>query len=550
MLVPQPNQLETSADDYVLPSSARIFAPDAREVADLLRELLAPATGFALADSPTAGQDVIELILDRSIGEPGSEGYRLVVNDSGITAAAADPIGLRWAVQALRQLMPPQVYSPDLQPDVAWTVRGATAVDAPRFPWRGLMIDVGRWYKPIEWLYRMVDLVALHRMNVVHLHLTEDQGWRFEVHKYPKLTSVGAFRRESPLGHQADGIRDGTPHGGFYTQQELRDLVAFAARRGVTVVPEIDLPGHTQAAIAAYPELGNNPDQQLEVWTEFGVSSRVLNVADSTVEFMCDVLDELLDVFPSPFIHLGGDEVPEREWAASAQAKARIASLGLRVPSDLLGWWIGRLSEHLEVRGRRPVLWDELIGQNTPENAVIMAWRGQDRVGEALAAGHDVVATPHTSMYLNYPASDRPGEPLSIRDGSSPDGFDVLSLDHVHGYEPQPESELGQQVKGQQAEGQRAESQPEAELGQQAKRQQAKGQQSEGPARVIGVQANLWAEYAPTPSRAEYDLMPRLAAVAEVGWGGGTRDSDDLRHRLIRHLQRMDAAGISYRPLD
>jgi hexosaminidase len=362
-----------------------------------------------------------------------------------------------------------------------------------------------------------VDLIAMHRMNVLHLHLTDDQGWRFEVRRYPRLTEVGAHRRESPLGHAKDGIGDGRPHGGYYTQAELRELVAYASRRGVTVVPEIDLPGHTQAAIAAYPDLGNRRDLAAEVWTGFGVSRRILNVEDSTVAFFRDVFDELIDVFPSPWIHLGGDEVPAEEWAGSASARLRMAQLGLARPEQLLGWWIDRMAAHVRAGGRRAVVWDELAGQVPPET-IVMAWRGEDRVAEALRAGHDVIATPHTTTYLNYPAADGDGEPLSIASRPSTVFHGPLSLAQIHAYEPVP-----------------AEWAPPAP----------------GPSvlgsSVLGLQGNLWAEYAATPSRAEYDLMPRLAAIAEVGWG--VQDGvEGVETALGHHLHRLDAARIGYRP--
>lgn len=497
MLVPRPTRIDAGAAPFTLTPDSRMYAPEVPEAASLLRELLCPVTGFAFPDTNLHSRAEIRLLLDLTAGNPDSEAYHLVVDDSGITATAVGLAGLRWAVQSLRQLLPPEICDRQPRPDVTWTVRAVTIVDMPRYPWRGLMVDVGRWYKPVEWLYRIVDLLALHRMNVLHLHLTEDQGWRFEVRRYPKLTEVGGFRAQSPLRHGADRVGDGTPHGGFYTQQELRDLVAFASRRGVTVIPEIDLPGHTQAAIAAYPELGNNPGQQLEVWTGFGISTHVLNVADETVEFFQNVLDELLEVFPSRYIHLGGDEVSAQEWTASTEARARMEQLGLTRP-ELLGWWIGRLSEHLEARGRRVVLWDELVGQGAPKEAVIMAWRGEERVEAALAAGHDVVATPHTSMYLNYPASRAPGEPLSIADGPSADGFGPLPLSRVYGYDPEPA-----------------------------------GTTSTTSARVIGAQGNLWSEYAPTPARAEYDLMPRLARGrrGRLGWPAGSGRSGAAARR-------------------
>jgi hexosaminidase len=443
----------------------------------------------ARPDADAPGPGVMSLVAD---GARPDEAYRLTVDAGQVVAVAAGDAGLRWAVQALRQLMPPEIYGKEARPDLRWTIAAARIEDRPRYAWRGLMLDVGRWYKPVEWLYTVVDLIAMHRMNVLHLHLTDDQGWRFEVKRYPRLTTVGGHRRESPLGLDSAGAGDGVPHGGFYTQEQLRALVAYARERGVTIVPEIDVPGHTQAAIAAYPELGNVPDRPVEVWTRFGISERVLNAEERTVRFFTDVLDELLDVFPSPYIHLGGDEVPTREWTGSP----RIAELGLREPGDLLGWWLDRLTTHVTARGRRAVIWDEGVRQ-APDQAVVMAWRDEDRVAAARAAGHDVVAAPHTSTYLNYPAAAGPSEPLSIgSDGS----HGPLPLAKVHAYDPGP---------------------------------------------VLGVQASLWTEYAASPARAEYDLMPRLAAMAEVGWG--TRG--DLATLLPEHLRRLDAAGIGYRPL-
>jgi hexosaminidase len=511
MLMPRPRSATPGAGTFTMNAGTRVYAPDALDVADLLRELLGPATGLALEAAPAPGPNVISLLC--TVRQPPEvEGYRLSVKPTGVVATAAGRTGLRWAVQALRQLMPPEVYSPVPVAGIGWTVAGTEIRDAPRFPWRGLMLDVGRWYKPIGWLRSMVDLVAMHRMNILHLHLTDDQGWRFEVRRHPRLTEIGAFRRESPLGHAKDGVGDGRPHGGYYTQTELRGLVAYASRRGVTVVPEIDLPGHTQAAVAAYPELGNRPDLGAEVWTGFGVSRRILNVEDTTVAFFRDVVDELIDVFPSPWIHLGGDEVPPDEWAASGSARRRMAQQRLTRPEQLLGWWIDRMAAHVRSRGRRAVVWDELAGQVPPET-IVMAWRGEDRVAEALRAGHDVIATPHTATYLNYPAAAGADEPLSIASRPSTVFHGPLSLARIHAYEPVPAS--------------RALSAP-------------------GPS-VLGLQGNLWTEYAATPSRAEYDLMPRLAAIAEVGWG--VQDGvEGLESALSRHLRRLDAAGIGYRP--
>ncbi|MFI5839917.1 beta-N-acetylhexosaminidase [Catenuloplanes sp. NPDC051500] len=512
MLIPRPVSISDSSGSFALTPATAIHAPDAPEVAALLRELLTPVTGLPLPDAAGAGANTIALLVDPGAADLGAEGYRLDVARTGVTAVATGDAGLRWAVQALRQLLPVEAFAPG-PVAAAWTVTPVSIVDTPRYPWRGLLLDVGRWYKPVAWLRTVVDLLAMHRMNVLHLHLTEDQGWRFEVRKHPRLTEIGAFRRSSPAGHETDNASDDTPHGGFYTQDELRDLVAYAARRGVTIVPEIDLPGHMQAAIAAYPRLGNDPANPPEVWTRFGVSPRVLNVADETVAFVKDVLDELMDVFPSPWIHLGGDEVPLDEWRASPAAARRIATEGLADAGDLLGWWLRQAAAHVTAHGRRPVLWDELVGQGAPADAIVMAWRGHDRIAEGLRDGHDVVATPHEHLYLDYPASDAPGEPLSIRSGYA-DGHGPTTLDHVYAYRPEPA-----------------------------------GLPQDLPSRVIGVQANLWSEYLPTPAGAEYHLLPRLAAVAEVAWGARS-DAATFHTRLATHVRRFDAAGLTYRPLD
>jgi hexosaminidase len=503
MLVPWPRSCRPSPGHLALTAESTVDGPP--DIVALVRELLGPATGFTFPEDASGG-GTLRFAVDRDDVDLGEEGYRLDVEPGGARAVAASVAGLRWAAQSLRQLLPAEIYGAAARPAGGWTLPCVSIVDGPRYPWRGVMIDVGRWHKPISWLFRVVDLAAMHRLNVVHLHLTDDQGWRFEVRRHPRLTEVGSVRRESPAGHNSAGTGDGTPHGGHYTQDQLRELVAYAERRGVTIVPEIDLPGHTQAAVAAYPALGNDPTTPVEVWTRFGISPHVLNCDDATVDVIRDVLDELMDVFPSPFIHLGGDEVPPGEWAVNVGAQKRMAELGLTDPEGLLGWWIGRLTEHVRSRGRTAVVWDELVGSGVADGTVVMAWRGEGRVAEALTAGHRVVACPHTRLYLNYPASDAPGEPLSIADGGSPEVV-TIPLSTMYGYRP--------------------------------------GTADDG---VVGIQANLWTEYAATPERAEYDLMPRLAAVAEVAWG--TADSlDEFTDRLRAHLRRLDAAGIGYRPL-
>jgi hexosaminidase len=489
-LLPRPSQATWQEGHFTLTGATGIQAP--ARLAGLVRELLGPATGFGF---PQGDPGIV--LTEVADPELGTEGYRLAVTPAGIEGYGT-ATGLRWAVQTLRQLLPPDIFSDGPVSDARWELPCVDILDAPHYGWRGSLLDVARWCHPLPFLYRYVDLMALHKLNTLHLHLTDDQGWRFEVRKYPRLTEVGAWRRESSAGHYREGRFDGVPHGGFYSQAELADLVAYAGRRGVRVLPEIDVPGHMQAAIAAYPWLGNEPERPVQVRTTWGISSRILNAADRTVEFVTDVLDELVQVFPFELVHLGGDEVPPDEWIASPAARERAAAAGLSTVEDLLGWWSGRLAGHLAGHGRRAAFWDEVLDRGAPPGALLFGWRGADRVAAAAAAGFEVVAVPQEYLYLDWAESDDPGEPLAIRTG--------LPLAKVYGYQP---------------------------------------------GTVLGVQGQLWSEYLPTPGLVEWRAYPRLAAVAEVGWSAPRpRDFTGFRARLVEHLSRLDVLKVNYRPLD
>jgi len=459
-----------------------VFAPDGAEgvnapaaIAELIHEVL-----------PELTKSTFRLVED---AELGPEGYRLKIDENGVAAVAATETGLRWAVQTLRQL-----DTPDGLPY-------AEITDVPRLPWRGALLDVARWCHPIEFVYEFVDLLALHKLNTLHLHLTDDQGWRFEVRKYPRLTEVGAHRTESNVGHARDGKFDGTPHGGFYSQEQLKGLVAYAERRGVRVMPEIDLPGHMQAAISAYPWLGNDPDRQLPVRTAWGISKHVLSTDDAALAFARDVLDEVVAVFPFEYVHLGGDEVPLDEWAASEAAQKRVADEGLAGPPELLGWWIKQMGEHLATHGRKIAAWDELVEAAPPKDTLIFAWQGAGRVTAALDAGHEVVAVPQEYVYLDHYETQSPEEPQAIG-GHTP-------LERVYGFEPVPTGAAG---------------------------------------RVLGTQGMLWSEYTPTPALVQFRAFPRLAAVAEIAWSAD-RDLADFQQRLDAHLVRLKQRGVPYNPL-
>lgn len=509
-VVPRPARLERGEGAFVLGPATRLRTRGAglRRTAELLQEELRRATGwpFPIETSPKANPaPEVFLRLDPTLLSLGGEGYRLVATPRAVEIAAAAPAGVFHGVQTFRQLLPPELFRRAPTPGVRWEVPAVVVEDAPRFAWRGSHLDVARHFVPKAAVLRHLDLMALHKLNVFHWHLTDDQGWRLEIRKYPRLTSVGAFRRETQVGRDATRF-DGVRHGGFYTQDDVREVVAYAAERFITVVPEIEMPGHAQAVLAAYPGLGNTAEP-VEVWTRFGISERVLNVEDGTIAFLRDVLSEVVELFPSPFVHVGGDEVPPVEWEASERARARMREVGARGPEELHSWLNAQVGAFLAARGRRLVGWDEILEGGAPvPGSVVMSWRGTKGGLEAARAGHDVVMAPTTHTYLDYYQSKEPGEPLAIG------GF--LPLETVYAFEPVP---------------------PELE-----------GTDRAGC--VLGAQAQLWTEYLPSPRHVDYMAWPRLAALAEVVWTPRPlRDLDSFRARLVPHLRRLEALDVDYR---
>ncbi|BBH63583.1 beta-N-acetylhexosaminidase [Actinoplanes sp. OR16] len=346
----------------------------------------------------TIESDEVRTHIDPGLGR---EAYVLDRSDSGVDLTAGSEAGLFYGLRTLDQL-PPDAH--------------VHIEDAPRFAWRGVLLDVARHFMPVPDLLRFLDLLAFHKLNVLHLHLTDDQGWRIEVPGRPRLTSVGAWRSESMRGSRIHNLYDGRPHGGFYTTGELREIVAYAADRHITVVPEIDMPGHMQAAIAAYPELGNGFTGPVR--TAWGISTHVLNLEPATLDFCREVLDHVCDIFPSPLIGIGGDECPADEWPGGRELQVAFTAA---------------MAAHLASRGRRVYGWDEILAGGAPPGAVIAAWRGEEPAAVAIRAGHQVVACPDVKLYLDYRQSDDPGEPTPV--GT------LLTLEDVYAYEP-PSSPL------------------------------------------------------------------------------------------------------------
>jgi hexosaminidase len=424
------------------------------------------------------------------------------VTPDGARLSAGSEQALRHAEQTYRQLLTSAGDE---------GVPGVRIADAPAFAWRGVMLDVARHFMPKDFILRLVDALELHRMNVLHLHLTDDQGWRVQIDAYPKLTEVGAWRPRSMLGRmthdQTEFRYDERRHGGFYTKDDLREIVAYAADHGVTVVPEIDLPGHMQAAVAAYPELGNNPAKPVGVREIWGISDDVLNVNDDTVEFVRTVLREVLEIFDSPYVHLGGDECPTVQWAGSPQVRDRMVAEGIEDVHQVQGWFTRQVGTVLADGGRRLVGWDELQYADPPADAMIMAWRSAQEGEVAAKAGHQVVMAPTSHTYFDYYQADPATEPLAIGG--------LTTLQKVYEFEVVPP-----------------------------------GLTEEERTRIVGTQCQVWTEYLAGPREVGYMLFPRLCAFAERAWGSPHTSYDEFLARLRPHLDRIDALGINHRPLD
>jgi hexosaminidase len=502
-LLPLPLSTTALGGDVLL-SGVVTCSDGGRAAGELLRGYLAEDGAFPRVAPATPGPGGVDLVLDPTGVPPGDEAYLLVVGGGtgAVRVSARAVAGLRHGVQTLRQL------AGEPGERERWRLPGVRITDAPRLPWRGALLDVGRWFMPLADLRRYVDVLAAHKLTTLHLHLTEDQGWRFESRRHPRLTEVGAWRRESPVGHLREGRGfDGTPHGGSYTQAELRDLVAFAALRGVEVVPEIDLPGHTTAAVAAYPELGNTDvTGGVEVATSWGVMPTVLNPQESTMRFVEDVLEEVLDVFPARHVHLGGDECPTQEWEASPAARARAAELHLQGPERLQSWFTARTCAFVRERGRVPVVWDEAADDPGLErDVVVMAWQDAERGVRAARRGHPVVMTPQQDVYLDHHASTEPDRPLAHSG--------LTTLADAYAFDAVPP-----------------------------------GEPPEVAARVLGTQAQVWTEYLPTPADVDALAFPRLCAIADRAWSCAPPDHAGFRRRLEGHLPRLAALGVAVPP--
>ena len=498
-LIPWPRSLEARDGAFPPAQGLRISVSDEgnadlRRNAELLAGYFREQGGVSATVGGGAG-GVIALAL-RADAPAGIEAYLLDITPERIDLSARDPRGLFYGIQTLRQLI---AASPKAIP-------AARIEDAPRFPYRGLHLDVGRHFFPVDFIKRYIDLLAAFKLNTFHWHLTEDQGWRLEIKKYPKLTEVGAWRKETIVGHARRGPNgyDGTKHGGFYTQEQARDVVAYATERGVTVLPEIEMPGHSLAALAAYPEFANVPGP-FEVRTTWGISDEVFSPSEGTFRFLEDILREVMDIFPSEYIHIGGDEAPKKRWKESPAAQEIITKEKLADEDELQSWFIRRIERFLNANGRRLIGWDEILEGGLAPNATVMSWRGTAGGIAAAKQGHDVVMAPQADLYFDHYQADPEREPLAIG-GMTP-------IEDTYRYEP-----IAPELSDAEAK------------------------------HVLGPEACMWTEYMPTTDHVEYMAYPRVLALAEIAWSPReARDWDSFQKRLPAGLKFLDRLGVKYR---
>jgi hexosaminidase len=503
-LVPQPRSVQRVGGSVVWRSPLRVVVdPEWSGVVETFRDDLWSAIRWDVSIDTGDAPD-IEVRHDATCAP---EGFRLRVAAT-TTIDASSRAGVAYALSTLRQLGPDAIWS--TTPSVLDFAEIAIVdiADEPRFEWRGVHLDVARHFFDVTTVCRLIDQIAAHRLNRLHLHLNDDQGWRVEVPNWPRLTEVGSRRRSSPLGHEDDHLDDGVAHAGFYSAADLERIRAHAQRRMVQVVPEIDLPGHAQAVIAAYPEFGNVAER-LEVWTRWGISEHVLNVGPAALDFAEEVVRYVASLFPGSPVHIGGDECPTTEWEASDDARAMMRGRGFNDARQLQGLYTQRLAAALRDDGHEVVAWDEVLDATVPEGTVIAAWRSASKGTEAARRGLDVIMAPMQFLYFDWLNSVDPDEPVAL----APPPY-ATPWEKVYGFSVIPldlEPELHHHVRG--------------------------------------AQAQLWTEYIATRDHLDYMAFPRVAAFAEVVWGTATSPAE-FRGRLTTHLERLSAMGVAFRPLD
>jgi hexosaminidase len=521
-IIPLPQKLEWGAGDFKIGPGTRIMTdPAARGTSQYLADRLRRSTGYDLSvgervDPLTVNgaallmggnKGNIVLTSNGAKAELGAEGYELTVSPRSVIIRAPGTAGLFYGVQSLLQLLPPEVFASKPVAGVNWKVPCVQIEDYPRFKWRGLMLDVARHFFSKDEVKQLLDEMALHKINTLHLHLVDDQGWRIEIKRYPRLTEVGAWRKDSGFGLDPKSSTSYGPdgrYGGYFSHADIRELVAYAAKRHITIVPEIEMPGHSSAALAAFPNLSCSGGPYTPN-AEGGIFAGVYCAGnDAAFEFVQNVLAEVIQLFPSQYIHIGGDEVPKDNWKKCPKCQARMKQEGLKTEHELQSYFVRRIEKYINSQGRNLIGWSEIREGGLAQNAAVMDWIGG--AVEAASAGHDVVMSPTAYCYLDYyQSTNHATEPKAIG------GY--LPLSKVYSFEPMPEK-LAPQYRS----------------------------------HILGGQGNLWTEYVPNFRHAQYMIFPRLCAIAEVTWSPQTaRNWEDFNRRLETQFQRFDQLGVNGR---
>lgn len=514
-IIPKPVSYQAGEGTFELSEQSSIYLSQENKemlfLGDYVNDLVYSATwmdhkiqNLTAAEQDTNAKIILDLNPNTDIDHP--EGYHLKITPKEVRIMAPETAGLFYGIQTLRQLFPPAIEHklPSLAANNEdWSIPVILIKDYPRFEYRGMHLDVVRHFFPVEFIKKYIDLLAMHKMNRFHWHLTDDQGWRIEIKKYPKLTEVGAWRDSTLIGHYGTDRYDNVSYGGYYTREEIKEVVKYAAERHITIIPEIELPGHSSAALAAYPQFGCF-EKEYHVQSTWGVFEDIYCPKEETFNFLEDVLTEVMELFPSEYIHIGGDEAPKVQWEESEVAQKVMQREGLKDEHELQSYFVQRVEQFLNQHGRQIIGWDEILEGGLAPRATVMSWRGEKGGIEAAKMGHDVIMTPWDSNYFDHYQADPETEPLAIG------GFTTLK--DVYFYDPIPDELTDEEARY-----------------------------------VLGSQGNVWTEYIHSGDKVEYMAYPRATALAEVLWTPvENKNWLEFQTRLQSHFKRLDILGVNY----
>ncbi|RLD77421.1 MAG: beta-N-acetylglucosaminidase, partial [Bacteroidetes bacterium] len=505
-IIPKPLHLKVLKGFFTITDKTKIISSkELLGTANYLSGLLSKSLDgkIKIIDDKLSSANNISLIIDKDIS--GDEEYNLLIENNKIIISGKTAQGIFYGIQTLRQMLPSSIESGQIKL-AKIQINNVKINDKPRFKYRGMLLDVGRHLFSVDFIKKYIDLIAMHKMNVLHWHLTEDQGWRIEIKKHPKLIEIGAYRDETIIGKQTKTNQnyDGKPYGGYYSQEEIKEIVAYAQERFVDIIPEIEMPGHSLAALASYPELGCE-NKNYKVATRWGVFKDVYCPSEKTFKFLEDVIDEVVELFPGKYIHVGGDECPKDTWKESKLAQDLIKKKGLKNEEELQSYFITRMEKYINSKGKQIIGWAEILEGGLAPNAAVMSWRGESGGIEAAEQNHYVVMTPGSHCYFDYYQSKKKDkEPLAIG------GY--IPVKKVYSYNPIP-----------------------------------KGLNKDKTKYILGAQGNLWTEYISTPEQVEYMVLPRMSALSEVLWTPEeNKNWKDFKNRMDIFRKRYDALGLNY----